>query len=247
MKRRGSVMLEAVLVLPLFIFIVFFFVQSAFVWTARQMTVYASYCAARAALVYNPSDCAGGGVAKRAACEVLGWISFSHKGTSPIEIPTTTGEYVLPASHGISDQVSVAIVEKDGGLPAVTAMVDFKYPLIIPLGGLLYVRDSKTSGGFVADTEDGWHYLRISESYTLPRPYRTETFPLIPEEDRRVLGLDGGTTGDQLPIEGSPILPPDIKDYIPRVPQPRQPWPEPVRIPRVSVQPVIPKVTAPLP
>ena len=188
MKRRGSVMLEAVVVLPLFIFIVFFFVQSAFVWTARQMTVYAAYCAARAALVYNPTDYSvGGGVAKRAACEVLGWISFSHKGSSPVKIPTQTGEYSLPASDGIGDQVSVSITENSGELPAVTAAVDFKYPLIIPLGGLLYVMDSKANGGFEAGTEDGWHYLRISESYTLPKPYSTLTFPIVPDEDRKAL------------------------------------------------------------
>ena len=187
-KRRGSVMLEAVVVLPLFIFIVFFFVQSAFVWTARQMTVYAAYCAARAALVYNPADYSGdGGVAKRAACEVLGWISFSHKGSSPVRIPTQTGEYSLPASDGIGDQVAVALSEDAGELPAVTASVDFRYPLIIPLGGLLYVMDSKTSGGFEAGTEDGWHYLRISESYTLPKPYSTLTFPVVPDEDGKAI------------------------------------------------------------
>ena len=190
MGRRGSVMLEAVLVLPIFIFIVFFFVQSTFVWTAHQMTLYAAYCAARAALVYNPADYADdGGIAKRAACEVLGWISFSHKGSAPIKIPVQTGDYVLPASDDISDQVLVRIEEKIDELPVVTATVDFKYPLIVPLGGLFFVYDSKTSGGYVADTKDGWHYLHISESYTLPKPYRTETFPLMPDKDREEVGV----------------------------------------------------------
>ena len=206
-------MLEAVVVLPLFIFIVFFFVQSAFVWTARQMTVYASYCAARAALVYNPSDYSGnGGVAKRAACEVLGWISFSHKGRSPVKIPTKTGEYQLPVSDDIGEQVSVTIVEDSKGFPTVTAMVDFKYPLIVPLGGLLYVLDSEASGGFDAGTEDGWHYLKISESYTLPRPYSTKTFPVVPEEDREALELDDS--------RGIPVVPPWPKDVIGIVPVP---------------------------
>lgn len=190
MGKRGSVMLEAVLVLPIFIFIVFFFVQSTFVWTARQMTLYAAYCAARAALVYNPVDYAGdGGVAKRAACEVLGWISFSHKGSEPIKIPVQTGDYILPASDDISNQVSVKIEEKSEDLPVVTATVDFKYPLIVPFGGLLFVCDSKSSGGYFADSEDGWHYLRITESYTLAKPYRTETFPLMPDEDKKEVGI----------------------------------------------------------
>ena len=40
MRRRGSVMLETVLVLPVFVFFVFFIIQAALVLTARQMTVY---------------------------------------------------------------------------------------------------------------------------------------------------------------------------------------------------------------
>ena len=199
MKRRASVMLETVLVLPIFVILVFVIIQSAFVWTARQMTAYAAFCAARAALVYHPDDYAGdGGVSKRAACEVLGWISFSHKGTAPISIPTQTGSYQLPASEGIADQVSVMVVDgnaKTGeaaasdGFPTVTATVDFKYPLIVPLGGLMYVYDSRDSG-VDAGTEDGsWHYLRIRESYILPKPYSTATFPKMPAEDKGAVGI----------------------------------------------------------
>ncbi len=93
MKQRGSMMLEAVLVLPVFLGLVFFLIQSTFVWTAHQMALYAAYCGTRVALVYNPDDYAGdGGVVKRAVCMVLGWISFSHKGNSPIRIPSQTGD-----------------------------------------------------------------------------------------------------------------------------------------------------------
>ena len=214
MKRRASIMLETVLVLPLFIILVFVLIQSAFVWTARQMTAYAAFCAARAALVYHPDDYAGdGGVAKRAACEVLGWISFSHKGNAPIAIPTQTGTYRLPASEGIADQVSVTVVEGNiigqvdrhffdrvqnlrvetlpltDGFPSVTATVEFKYPLIVPLGGLMYVYDSKDSGVDAGTEDDSWHYLRIRESYTLPKPYSTVTFPKMPAEDKGAVGI----------------------------------------------------------
>ena len=54
--EHGSMMMEAVLVLPIFVLIVFFIIQMTFVWTAKQMTYYAAYCGARAALVYNPAD-----------------------------------------------------------------------------------------------------------------------------------------------------------------------------------------------
>ncbi len=212
MRRRGSMMLEAVLVLPVFLFLVFFLVQSTFVWTAHQMTLYAAYCAARAALVYNPEDYAGnGGVAKRAACMVLGWISFSHKGNTPVRIPSKNGGYYeLPASDGIADQVSVTIEEsaaqrdeadaadgkaeaKSAALPVVTATVDFKYPLIVPFGALFLVDVVYPQGGppalDVKEEDGGWHYVHVRESYTLPKPYRTETFPVVPDEDREALQL----------------------------------------------------------
>ena len=191
MKRHGSVMLETVLVLPIFVILVFVLFQSTFVWTARQMTVYAAYCAARAALVYHPDDYAtDGGVAKRAACEVLGWISFSHKGSAPVSIPVQTGSYSLPASEGIAEQVSVSVKENVSDLPTVTAAVSFKYPLIVPLGGLMYVFDAVENGRVDVGTEDGgWHYMRIVESCTLPRPYSNRTFPVMPIEDREALSL----------------------------------------------------------
>ena len=193
MKRRGSMMLEAVLALPIFLFLVFFLVQSAFIWTAHQMTRYAAYCAARAMLVYHPDDYADeGGVAKRAACMVLGWISFSHKGSNPVRIPTATGtDYTVPLSDSIAQQVAVTLSETND-FPAVTAEVDFRYPLVVPIGGLFLLDGiyPRQDGGTVLDVKaegGGWHYVHIRESYTLPKPYRTETFPVIPDEDKEAL------------------------------------------------------------
>ena len=92
---RGSIMMETALVLPIFVIIIFFIIQITFVWVAKQMTYYAAYCGARAALVYNPADygavqkkdghweTAGlirSGVVHHAACAVLSWISWSLGG-----------------------------------------------------------------------------------------------------------------------------------------------------------------------
>lgn len=196
MKRRGSMALEAVLVLPILIIIIFIIIQMTFVWTAHQMTLYAAYCGARAALVYNPADYAGdGGVVKRAAEHVLGWISFSHKGSSPIKLPTDSDDYELPASDDISDQVKVTIEEGGAGeLPAVKVTVDFNYPLIVPLASILFVKDAQESGDIVKGEEHKesaftWHSLHIVESYTLSKPWSTKTFPKIPPEDKEALGI----------------------------------------------------------
>ena len=138
---RGSMLLESVLVLPIFILIVFFIIQITFVWTAKQMTYYAAYCGARAALVYNPADyCAeqqedgswqsGGfisrGVVHQAACAVLSWISWSIAGFDASYgrgwvwisdnwiddfMNFRIGLYTVPLSSNIRNQVAVEIKE----------------------------------------------------------------------------------------------------------------------------------------
>ena len=54
--RNGSVAMETVMILPIFVIIIFFILQISLVWGAKQMVSYAAYCGARAALVYNPAD-----------------------------------------------------------------------------------------------------------------------------------------------------------------------------------------------
>ena len=270
--EHGSIMLEAVLVLPLFVLIVFFVIQMTFVWTAKQMTYYAAYCGARAALVYNPADYGAekqgdggwstggfvsGGVVHRAACTVLSWVSWSiggydMSGGHGLFYSTSSalnelksfkiGAYTVPLSSNVSNQVSVDVSEytnlggtsgkKSGGkgqeapideqLPAVTVRVRFRCPLFIPLGGPVVAyfygageskggstltEDSVGVGGFTATnggvihsklasqgnyTESGsWSYysMVLEESCTMAKPYKTDTFPLMPQEDKTLMGM----------------------------------------------------------
>ena len=135
-KDQGSIMLEAVLVLPIFVLIVFFVIQMTFVWTAKQMTYYAAYCGARAALVYNPSDYKAvqqddgswktdgyvrEGVVHEAACTVLSWISWSLAGQdvgglgiyhmASDLLNFRIGLYGVPLSSNVRNQVSVEVRE----------------------------------------------------------------------------------------------------------------------------------------
>ncbi len=160
---RGAVMLETVILLPVILIIVFYLLQMIFVLLAKEVTYYAAYCGARAALVYNPADYAdtnrvgsGGGVVGEAACTVLSWISQSVEGSEPLKIAASDGDYEVPRSENIRNQVSVKIVE---GLslpyseeelkklnieklkepfPIVRVTVTFKCPLLIPLGGRIF-------------------------------------------------------------------------------------------------------------
>ena len=156
-------MLETVILLPVILMIVFYLLQMIFVLLAKEVTYYAAYCGARAALVYNPADYAdtnrvgsGGGVVGEAACTVLSWISQSVEGSEPLKIAASDGDYEVPRSENIRNQVSVKIVE---GLslpyseeelkklnieklkepfPIVRVTVTFKCPLLIPLGGRIF-------------------------------------------------------------------------------------------------------------
>lgn len=156
-------MLETVILLPVILIIVFYLLQMIFVLLAKEVTYYAAYCGARAALVYNPADYAdtnrvgsGGGVVGEAACTVLSWISQSVEGSEPLKIAASDGDYEVPRSENIRNQVSVKIVE---GLslpyseeelkklnieklkepfPIVRVTVTFKCPLLIPLGGRIF-------------------------------------------------------------------------------------------------------------
>ena len=140
-EEHGSIMMEAVLVLPIFVLIVFFIIQMTFVWTAKQMTYYAAYCGARAALVYNPADYGaekqgdgswktGGfvnsGVVHRAACTVLSWVSwslggydmsggrglfYSNNGALNELKSLRIGMYAVPLSSNVENQVSVEVSE----------------------------------------------------------------------------------------------------------------------------------------
>lgn len=55
-ERRGSVLMETVLVLPLLLALVGAIAQGAIIWNALIMTNYAAFNAARATLVYHPAE-----------------------------------------------------------------------------------------------------------------------------------------------------------------------------------------------
>ena len=160
---RGAVMLETVILQPVILIIVFYLLQMIFVLLAKEVTYYAAYCGARAALVYNPADYAdtnrvgsGGGVVGEAACTVLSWISQSVEGSEPLKIAASEGDYEVPRSENIRNQVSVKIVEGltlpygeeelkklnieklEEAFPIVRVTVTFKCPLLIPLGGRIF-------------------------------------------------------------------------------------------------------------
>ena len=204
-------MVEAVLVLPIFVLIIFFIIQISLVWVAKELTYYAAFCSARAAMVYNPADYDG--VANAAARTVLSWMSFStSNGGSNVKI----GDYEVPNSGGINGQVSAKIEEYSGdgngdlNFPAVRATVTFQFPLLIPFGGPVvayffgaslngvstegslsnvYTPTNASAAVKGLDFDGNYFKIPLVESCTLAKPYRTETFPRISGGDKTALGI----------------------------------------------------------
>ena len=147
--------MEFVLVMPIFVFTIFGIIQLALVCMAKQLTHYAAYSAARAAIVYNPKDYINSnnvffmydGVVHRAAYTALATMGHmpkvenSSKNTErfeyePLEVP---GWGKIPGSGYIANQVTIDTYDSEilPDVPAVKVTVAFRYPLHIPYVGSL--------------------------------------------------------------------------------------------------------------
>ena len=168
--NKGSVLLETALIMPVLLLLCFGIVQLAFLIVAKQMTEYAAFCAARAALVYNPDDAPG--QAKKAASSVLSWVALSGSSNSA-NSPILSG---LGLANGdIFDRVTVTLTH-DKEIPAETANLAFRCHLFVPGVSALLIfftgqsaRDAETAGGFDVYT--------LNARCSLSKPYMTEPFP----------------------------------------------------------------------
>lgn len=134
-EKRGSILMEFVLVAPLVLILVSMILQFAHIWTARQITAYAAYCAARATMVVPKEEKKA--AAKKAAELACAWMSLAG-------LPGSTGEQevkikgwgTIPGSDSADKRVSVEVREDgENNVPAAVVTVHFKFPLMLPLAG----------------------------------------------------------------------------------------------------------------
>jgi hypothetical protein len=127
--------MEFVLVAPLVLILVSMILQFANIWTARQVTAYAAYCAARATMVVPKDEKKA--AAKKAAELACAWMSLAG-------LPGSTGEHevkikgwgTIPGSDSADKRVSVEVREDgENNVPAAVVTVHFKFPLMLPLAG----------------------------------------------------------------------------------------------------------------
>ena len=85
MKRRGSVLMEFIIVAPLMLILVSMLLQFAQIWMARHVAAYAAYCACRSVLSAGSSFDAEMG-AQRAAELACSWMcgKFEHRGSGSV-------------------------------------------------------------------------------------------------------------------------------------------------------------------
>ena len=172
--RGGTVLMEAVLCLPLLLFLVTGVVQFARIWEAKLLTRHAAYNAARAALVYNYDEyttdtngkrtfCRDYGPVWLAAVNTLVWKSATTSLFGPMDDYLFPGfsddsgnpplSYRVPNSAFIQDQVRIDHTQSLESNGVVRVTVQFRFPLlfsIFALGTVQGQRDDDLYG----DTTD---------------------------------------------------------------------------------------------
>ena len=134
-EKRGSILMEFVLVAPLVLILVSMILQVANIWTARQVTAYAAYCAARATIVVPKEEKKA--AAKKAAELACAWMSLAGlPGSSGEQEVKIKGWGTIPGSDSADKRVSVEVREDgENNVPAAVVTVHFKFPLMLPLAG----------------------------------------------------------------------------------------------------------------
>jgi len=222
MTRRGSILMETVLVMPLLLLLIFGIIQFAQIWMARQFAVYAAACSARAMTVVQPSEQAE--AADNAAKLALSWLCLvedgSESGNAGVEVP---GWGLIPGSRSVDRRVTTQVlqVNENGGwrpldgtsddYTAVGVTVSFRFPLLIPgmainsiLGNFANRSSQQLAQGadFYGNLArasrnpivdiDGWPYIDFQETCILPMPYSPLNFPKGGYDGCRINGFGVG-------------------------------------------------------
>ena len=188
--KRGSILAETVLVMPLLLLLIFGIIQFALIWTAKQMTAYAAFCATRAIMVVPPAEQQK--AARDAAKVALSWMCIADNGSGRISIP---GWGTIPGSGSVDDRVTATILPNCDGTadPVAAVKVEFKYPLLVPgmvvnkiIGNAKNAPALDGNADFYGDLSRsagrppemfGWPYIELTETCVLPMPYSTANFP----------------------------------------------------------------------
>lgn len=176
--KAGTVLMEAVLCLPLLLLLITGIFQFARIWEARLFTLSAAHSAARAALVLNPADYRddkGVFYPKEtpiwaAAADVLAWVDA----TVPSESSSNWGFPGLgpaPNSAGLRANVTIDPSRSWESNGFVCVAIRFDLPL------LYQIYDTDSLGGS----------FELTERCILPKPWSTARHPCLGAVERSLL------------------------------------------------------------
>ena len=198
MNRRGTVLMEAVLCLPLLLFLVTGIVQFARIWEAKLMTRHAAYNAARAALVYNVADygytnsqgrisfSTHGGAAWLAAVNTLAWKSATYNSSrgkgADYEFPgfEGDGDFRIDSSAFIRKQVGIVQSQSWESNGMVRVTVQFKFPLLFSVFALGSVQGDPESDRNYGTDDNPVPLVHDTALDTMPRTDWDDSATAIP-------------------------------------------------------------------
>ena len=175
--KRGSVMMEFVITMPILIVLLMLVFQFSLLWLAREQTAWAAYCAARSMLSYCQSEQQE--AAEKAARLALSWVNGAGASGRSQSIP---GWGNVPNSGGMDKRVRVSLSNSQGRR---VATVKYDYPLGIPVASLMISaaaggdEGKMTLGGWIGTPvrKDGYPYVTLTETCVLPVAYADGNMP----------------------------------------------------------------------
>ena len=161
MKRRGSVLMEFVVVAPLLLLLVSLILQFAQVWVAREVTAYAAYCACRAALSAGSGDGEAANGAQKAAELACAWMCLAGlPGTTQASSGGTSETVSLSKFHDLDVDESATVTFDDGS--------GVSGEIVIPGWGSIPGSNSARARVAVTDLELGPPFVRATVMFRFP-------------------------------------------------------------------------------
>lgn len=162
MKRRGSVLMEFIIVAPLMLLLVSMILQFSQIWIAREVTAYAAYCACRSALSVDPTGGEALSGAQKAAELACSWMCLAG-------LPGTTQD----TAGGSSETLSLAKFHDAEGVDESTTVVSDNGTgvlgeIVIPGWGSIPGSNSAGVRVKVTDLEIGPPYVRATVKFKFP-------------------------------------------------------------------------------
>ena len=192
--RKGTMLMEFVLTMPILFMLIMLVIQFAQVMLARQMVAYAAFCSTRSMLCSKPSEWQGSGkssCAHQAARRALAWINIYGDPNGTANGVLVPGWGHVPESDSVDKRLNVTTSISQARY--VKSTVAYKFPLLVPVAGQmvgflskdraensLYVSSETMMAGWTGETGDlvdEIPYILLTETCVLPLPYSTVNMP----------------------------------------------------------------------